>query len=71
MGQSLLNKIKYAVRSRYSSWPVQCTVSKGLAYIITLYTITSLGSVNTGKWGKLGIGKPAEIGSLENFKIGT
>ena len=40
LGQNLLIINKNAVRSRYSLWPKK--ISKGLAYIIALYTITSL-----------------------------
>ena len=41
LGQNLLIINKYAVRSRYSLF-MAYKISKGLAYIITLYTITSL-----------------------------
>ena len=39
LGQNQLIINKYAERSRYSLWPIKL----GLAYIITLYAITSLG----------------------------
>ena len=42
LGQNLLIINKYAERSQYSWWPIQI----GLAYIITLFTITSLISVH-------------------------
>ena len=50
LGQNLLIIIKYAVRSRYSFY----TIRKGLAYISTLYTITSLGFPDTLKPEKNG-----------------
>jgi len=42
LGQNLLIINKYAERSQYSWWPIQI----GLAYIITLFTITSLDDIH-------------------------